>query len=76
MPHIELSINAVPAAIKPIMWIEPAVAIGQSWWSSGMTPVYSNQEVVSSIPTPARLWYFFTAAQTCTEHSVFIYVGI
>ena len=23
-----------------------------------------------------RLWYFFTVAQTCTEHSVFIYVGI
>ena len=30
----------------------------------------SNQEVVGSIPTWARLWYVFTAAQTYTEHSV------
>ena len=37
----------------------------------------SNQEVVGSIPTWVRLWFFFfTATQTCTEHSVFIYVGI
>ena len=36
----------------------------------------SNQEVVGSIPTRVRLWYFFTADQTCTEHSLFIYVEI
>ena len=36
----------------------------------------SNQEIVDSIPTWAHLHYFFTAAQTCTKHSVFIYDGI
>ena len=32
----------------------------------------SNQEVLGSIPTRVRLWYSFTVAQICTEHSVFI----
>ena len=29
----------------------------------------SNQEVIGLIPTRVHLWYFFTVAQTCTEHS-------
>ena len=40
-----------------IVWIKPAVAIGQSRWSSGSVwRLSSNQEVMDSIPTACNIF--------------------
>ena len=64
------------------MWIKPAVAIGQSRWSIVVYDAYLviRRSWVRFLPEPPPpplpRNIFFTAAPTCTEHSVIIYVGI